>query len=198
MPMELKHLLTFLRSAEAIQLDYMVTGSIAAILYGKPRLTEDMDVVIVLPKEKVRAFAGLFDAKAYYCPPVETIEEELARARGGHFNIIDQATGFKVDLYPAGSDPLARWGLAHRKRIELIADEAVWVAPPEYVIVMKLVYYEEGGSQKHLDDIAGMLAVSAGHIDIPVIEGWVERLGLEECWSEARRGPKLEPTSRHD
>ena len=137
--MELKRLLRFLRLIESLKTDYMVTGSIASILYGKPRLTEDMDVVLVLPANRAAAFSGLFDIKEFYSPPLETIREELARAAGGHFNIVDQSTGYKIDVYPASRDPLCGWGMEHRRRIELIPGEGVWVAPPEYVIVKKLV-----------------------------------------------------------
>ncbi len=45
--------------------------------------------------------------------------------------------------------------------------EAFWIAPPEYVILRKLEYYREGGSQKHLDDIIGILDISPEEVDIP-------------------------------
>ena len=35
------------------------------------------------------------------------------------------------------------------------------VAPPEYVIVRKLQFYHEGGSEKHLRDISAMLRNAA-------------------------------------
>jgi hypothetical protein len=45
--MELKNLLTFIRLLERVPIDYMITGSVAAILYGKPRLTQDMEWKLV-------------------------------------------------------------------------------------------------------------------------------------------------------
>ena len=57
--MDPKRLLVFLRLIEKIPIEYMVTGSIAAILYGKPRLTHDMDVVVVFPRYKVQDFCPL-------------------------------------------------------------------------------------------------------------------------------------------
>lgn len=180
--MDLKNLLTFLRKIETLNLDYIITGSVASILYGKPRLTQDMDVVVVFPVTKVETFIGLFDPADYYCPPDEAIKEALRLGDKGHMNIIDQKTGFKIDIYPAGNDPLIKWGFENKKKIELIANEEVWVAPPEYVILKKLTYYKEGGSQKHLEDIGGMLEVSGEQINVATIEKWASKLNLTDAW----------------
>jgi hypothetical protein len=182
--MDIKNLLHFLRIIETIPIEYMVSGSIASILYGKPRLTQDMDVVVVLPIREIDAFARLFDPEKYYCPPTETMREEVVLGEQGHFNIIDQNTGFKIDIYPAGNDSLIAWGLENKKKISLIEGEDVWVAPPEYVILKKLSYYLEGGSQKHLEDIRGMIEVSGNQIDVSIIEDWSSKLGLMDGWKQ--------------
>ncbi|MFH0798935.1 MAG: hypothetical protein V2A66_01995 [Pseudomonadota bacterium] len=181
--MDLKNLLTFLRKIEALDLDYMITGSVASILYGKPRLTQDMDVVVVFPASKIKGFTKSFDIDDYYCPPDETIQEAIRLGENGHMNVIDQKTGFKIDIYPAGDDDLTKWGFENRKRVELIANETVWVAPPEYVILKKLVYYKEGGSQKHIEDIKGMLDVSGDQINTTFIDRWAKKLSLTMEWA---------------
>lgn len=181
--MDLKNLLTFLRKIEALGIDYMITGSIASILYGKPRLTQDMDVVVIFPVSKVKAFANSFDIDDYYCPPDEAIIEAIRLGADGHMNVIDQRTGFKIDIYPAGTDELTKWGFEKKKRVELIANEEVWVAPSEYVIIKKLTYYKEGGSQKHIDDIKGMLEVSGDQIDISLIKKWTSKMDITDNWS---------------
>jgi hypothetical protein len=55
-------------------------------------------------------------------------------------------------------------------------------APPEYVIVRKLEYYREGGSEKHLRDIRSRLAISGGRLDRPAPREWIQRLGMESAW----------------
>ncbi len=45
-----------------------------------------------------------------------------------------------------------------------------------------MAYYREGGSEKHLRDIVGMLKVSSDQIDRDYIVVWVERMGLEDVW----------------
>lgn len=191
--MDPKQLLSVLRRLEGIGIGYVLTGSIASILYGRPRLTQDMDLVIALPVNRVGAFIDLFPPAEFYCPPEETIREEIGRPERGHFNLIDQATGFKIDLYPAGKNPLVRWAFENKRRVELLAGEAVWLPPPEYVILMKLIFYQEGGSQKHLEDIEGMLAVSGDQIDLKAIEGWVNKLGLAKVWATFSSRPSAAP-----
>lgn len=55
-------------------------------------------------------------------------------------------------------------------------------APPEYVIVRKLEYYREGGSEKHLRDIRSMLAVSGGQLDLTALNEWIGRRALQNEW----------------
>ena len=60
--------------------------------------------------------------------------------------------------------------------------QAVVVAPPEYVIVRKLEFYREGGSEKHLRDIRSMLDTSPDAIDRVELEKQIASRGLEEAW----------------
>ena len=43
-------------------------------------------------------------------------------------------------------------------------------------------FYREGGSDKHLRDIAGTLKISGSKIDRAYITQWAEKLGLAEIW----------------
>lgn len=69
--------------------------------------------------------------------------------------------------------------MERRLRFEL-GESHVWVAPLEYVIVKKLEFFSEGGSEKHLSDIQKML-VSEGEVaDMEWIRARVTERGLEE------------------
>lgn len=63
-----------------------------------------------------------------------------------------------------------------------VEDEPVHVAPPEYVIVRKLEFYREGGSEKHLRDIEAMLRVSGDLIRKDVLQRWILASGPEATW----------------
>lgn len=159
---------------------YMITGSVAAIIYGMPRLTHDVDLIIDVPAEKAEAFAALFPDADFYCPPLEVLSAELKRAVHPHLNLIHHQTGFKADIYPS-RDWLQRWGMERRKRLDWNGSP-ISVAPPEYVVVRKLDYFTEGGSEKHLTDIRNMLAVQGDGMDLDWIRARVEERGLEIGW----------------
>ena len=53
---------------------------------------------------------------------------------------------------------------------------------PEDVIIKKLEYFREGGSEKHVRDILGVLKIQGEKIDRTYITEWTNRLGLSEQW----------------
>jgi len=58
------------------------------------------------------------------------------------------------------------------------------LAPPEYVIVRKLEYFRDGGSDKHLRDIRGMLNISNEQIDRAALDEWIKLQGVEQEWKK--------------
>jgi hypothetical protein len=92
-------------------------------------------------------------------------------------------TGLKADFYPSRQHPYWSWAWEHR-RCDDVDGHPVYFAPPEYVILAKLRFYREGGSNKHLRDIRSMLAVSAESIDRTLIERAVTELALTAEWQK--------------
>jgi hypothetical protein len=165
---------------------YFVTGSVASIIYGEPRLTHDIDLVVELDRKDASRVVGAFPLGEFYCPPIEVIQLEIGRPLHGHFNLIHHQTGFKADVYAMGRDKLHHWAMGNRRKLDL-EGEPIWLAPPEYVIVRKLQYYREGRSEKHLADIAGMITISADQIDFDVLRERIQQYNLAEEWQEAKR-----------
>jgi hypothetical protein len=130
--------LLFVRPLNQLGIRYMVGGSVAAILYGEPRLTLDVDFVVFLRLEDIARLRGAFPSPEFYVPPTEVIAAEIARELTGSFNF------------------------RYIRRMQF-RGEPIVVAPPEYVIVRKLEYFRKGGSEKHLRDIRAMLAAVPPH-----------------------------------
>ncbi len=176
----------YVNGFEALGLTYMLTGSVAATLYGEPRVTHDVDVVLDLSPSMVRRFAAAFPLERFYCPPEEVLLQEALRRQRGHFNLIAHDTGFKADVYLANEDPLHAAALARRRKVD-VDGVGVWVAPPEYVILRKLEFFREGGSEKHLRDIRAMLRISGELLDARWLDGWLHQLGLLREWERVSR-----------
>jgi hypothetical protein len=173
----------FVRPLNGLGIRYMVTGAVASIMYGEPRLTNDIDLVVEIHQDQAETLVRVFPPQEFYCPPAEVIKLEAGRSLRGHFNIIHHETGLKADLYTKGKDELHEWAMANRKKLEL-GGEAIWVAPPEYVIIRKLEYYREGGSEKHMKDIEAMLELSSDQIDFQELEQRIRALSLEKEWNQ--------------
>jgi hypothetical protein len=174
--------LLFVKRFNQLGAPYMVSGSVAATLYGEPRFTNDIDLVVFLSRDHISRLVSLFSSEVFYCPPVEVIRIESSRERRGHVNLIHIPSGYKADLYLSKEDPLHIWGMS-RARVVRVDEEPVHLAPVEYVIVRKLEFYREGGSEKHVRDIRGMLSLSSASIDFPSLLRWIEEYGLREFWN---------------
>lgn len=165
---------------------YLVSGSVAAMLYGEPRVTHDIDFVVFLRAADATRLSAIYPPPQFYVPPAAVIGEEMARERRGHFNIIHTESGLKADFYPAGRDELHGWAFRQARHYQ-IGGNNIALAPPEYVILRKLEYHREGGSEKHLRDIRAMLAVSGDMLNVAALQEWTQKLGLEIEWQQVKR-----------
>ena len=175
----------FIEPLEQHGLRYLVTGSVAAMAYGEPRLTNDIDLILEIKPEDIDSLTQAFPGSHYYLPPLEIIHSERVRSQRGHLNIFHLETMLKADIYLAGSDPLHHWAFQHSQRME-IEGTSVAFAPPEYVILRKLEFFQEGGSEKHLRDIASILIESNLELNTPYLEQEILARGLCESWQRAK------------
>ncbi len=164
----------------------MVSGGVAAILYGEPRLTQDIDVVMALQPSDAMKFARQFPDTAFYCPPVEVIAQEAARDAFGHFNVLHLESDARADVYLVGNDVLAQQGLETKRVVELVGLQ-VPVASPEQVILQKLRFRQRGASERHLRDVRGILRVMADAIDITALADMADAHGLDQQWFDMMR-----------
>jgi hypothetical protein len=174
--------LVFIRPLNHLEIPYMITGSTAAIIYGEPRLTHDIDLVVDLTSKNVELFYNAFNNSEFYVPPKEVLKIEISRAQNGHCNLLHQKTGFKADIYMKGNDRLHVWAFKKRET-EKIEGDQIWLAPLEYVIIRKLMYYKEGKSEKHLQDIRNILRQNQEKVKRSEIETIVNEYNLSESWN---------------
>ena len=174
----------FVAPLEAAGIRYMITGSVASSIYGEPRNTLDIDLVVLIQPDQIPLFPRLFPEDDFYLPPSDVIAIESRREAHGHFNIIHHPTGLKADIYLSRNHSSLPWALAHTRRIQTSTCE-ITVAPPEYVILHKLDFYREAGHQRHLRDIAGM--IEQQELDREFLEHSIVSLGLQPQWQAAQQ-----------
>ena len=166
---------------EALDVPYLVVGSFASIAYGEARFTQDIDIVAALEMRHVAPFLAAFPAPEFYRSE-SAIREAIRDAF--QFNVIHPASGNKIDFILPRSGPWAAARMARRRPVRLLPDKDVMTAAPEDVIIGKLWYYAEGGGDRHLRDIAGILRVTGEGVDRAEVERWAKELGYLEIWRE--------------
>jgi hypothetical protein len=177
--MNQQQLLSYLvETLETLKIPYAIGGSHATMVFGRPRHTLDIDVLVDLSSSGLRSLRAAFPDSDFH-----TAEEgaKAAVARGGTFNIIHPTTGLKIDFFvPADEFERTEIGRAVR-RPKAGGGEATFVAP-EDIIIMKMRYFEMGESDKHLTDSAIVLQSLGDKVDREYIEQWVKYFGLEAIW----------------
>jgi len=172
-----------LASLEAADIPYMLTGSFASSIHGEPRASKDIDIVISPTQEKLIALLEQFPQDQYYA----VVDDALEAFAGGHmFNIIDFASGWRIDFIFLKPRPFSQAEFSRRK-VEDLGDLKLTVATPEDVLIAKLEWAKIGQSERQMEDCASIIRIKGDSLDSDYIQRWVEELGLDEQWAVAKQ-----------
>jgi hypothetical protein len=172
------------QTLETMAIPYALVGSWGSGIFGEPRFTRDIDIVLDLKLALVAQFCAAFPDDEFYLS--EAAVRDAVRTCF-QFNLIHPGSGNKIDFILIRPDSWNIGQLQRRRRIELrLGQEAfdVYVAAPEDLILGKLWYFAEGGGDRHLRDIAGILRVTGDGVNREEVERWATKLGYLEIWQQ--------------
>jgi hypothetical protein len=165
---------------------FMVAGSFASAAHGLPRSTNDLDIVIDPTHEALDSLLEQLPAELYY------VDADVARdalRRRSMFNVIDHATGWKVDFIVRRNRPFSREEFGRRSTVNLLGVE-VLMASAEDTILAKLEWSKaSGGSERQRRDIAGIIATLGESLDRSYLQHWLHELELHAEWALAQQTP---------
>lgn len=164
---------------ERLGIRYAVVGSFASGAWGEPRMTHDIDVVVELDVFDAQLICNAFGADEFY---VSSTAAHEAVQNGRQFKLLHPASGNKIDFMVVGDSARAPAQLERCTLAPLLSDQMIRVASPKDVVLGKLLYYSEGGSEKHLRDISGRIRTQAVAIDYEYLQENAWRLGVNEEW----------------
>jgi hypothetical protein len=153
-----------IEALDRLEISYLVTGSVAAMAYGEPRLTNDIDILAGIDESHVAGLLAAFPPEEFYLGE-EMIREAIHRRL--QFSIIHPSSGLKINIILRKDTPFDE---SRFSRIRPAESYFANFAAPEDIIVMKMKYYLEGGSEKHLRDITGILKISREEVDMAYID----------------------------
>ncbi len=164
---------------ERLGIEYMVSRSMALVLFGRPRMTRDVDIVVNLLESQVDPLCA---ALADFEHDPEEIREAVRSRR--MFNIIHSEKVLKFDFIVRKNEPYRIEEFARRRRIQL-GVHCVWVVSAEDLLLSKLVWGSPSNSEVQLRDAADLIA-STSTLDWPYIERWAKQLGVNAFLDRAR------------
>ncbi len=163
-------------------IDYMLSGSFAAAFYGAARSTQDIDFVIQATAAQLRAFIAALPPSEYYADLDSAL---AAHQRQSMFNVIDQATGWKIDFIIRKSRPFSQEEFRRRKPVTLHS-LALFVTTAEDAVISKLEWAKLAASPRQIEDVAAILRAQGETLDQPYLQKWAAELGLEDEWNKAK------------
>ena len=197
-PRELAPLLTILRHLvawlQAGKVQGVVIGGVAASLWGRPRLTRDVDALVLLEEGRWGEFLAAGAGHGF----LPRRADALAFARETRVLLVRHGeSGIDLDLV-FGSLPFEKEAAIRAKWVDL-GGVAIPLSSPEDLIIMKAVAHRP----RDLEDIAAILAAQPG-LNVRRVRRWLREFSgalempeilndLEALLSQRQKRPKPRP-----
>jgi hypothetical protein len=166
---------------------YALGGSMASSVFGVPRFTHDADITVEVFAGREGEFSNSFGPDYY----LSLVAIQDAVRRRSSFNIINTATGFKIDVFVRQDLPFEQSAMARRIAMTFpdAPEQPVVLYSAEDVVLFKLRWYRLGGetSEQQWKDVLGVLRVQAERLDEGYLDHWASDLGLNDLLGRARQ-----------
>ncbi len=174
--MEIEDLLSKIAGIlKGLEIPYAITGGMAVSVWGRPRYTADIDIVVEIVPKNINMLANALlsvDKDAY-------VSEEAMRdalTMKGEFNFIHAQSGLKVDFWVA-KDNYEKLKIKRAIPKKIGGQEIMFISP-EDLIISKLEWYKMTDSTRQLEDIKSVLKIS--EVDLKYIKNWAEKQDVAE------------------
>jgi hypothetical protein len=171
---------------DELRIPYLIGGSLASSIYGTPRTTADVDVVIAPRSDQLEPLETALRAEFYVSR--EAMEEAFRTRRS--FNAIHLDSVQKIDFFMIGQQPFDVEEFSRRILHTLPGSEGAGIAfkTAEDTVLRKLQWYRAGGerSEQQWRDVLGVLAVQSGRLDEAYMDRWANHLGVSDLLARAR------------
>jgi hypothetical protein len=169
------------------QIAYYITGGASSVMYGEPRTTRDIDLVLAISLSKIDALAIALDQAGFYIAGLD----EVKAGQSQILQVIHQESIARADLIIAGAQPFDLIQFERRQAIEVLEGQILYYASPEDVILNKLKWRSQSVSEKQWRDVLGILKVQGDLLDLVYLQDWASRLGVIEALNMAMEQVKI-------
>jgi hypothetical protein len=155
---------------EQQSIPYLVTGGQAAIIWGEPRFTTDLDILLAIEGAQLSALTETLEAAGFY------VAEPLHHT----INIIHRDRIDNADLIVSQQTPFECSALERRYRVEAPGIPVHYIATAEDVVLAKLLWRRGSRSEKQWRDCLGIVKIQGDRLDLAYLATWADRLSLQD------------------
>jgi hypothetical protein len=166
-----------------VNVPYYITRGVAAITYGEPHTTRDLDVVISVPRQTINSLVVALEVADFYVPGVE----DAVSGRMRTLQITQVTTISRADLVLAEENEYEQLKFQRRRLITLPNGTQVYLALPEDVVVNKLRWGQQSQSEKQWRDVLGVLKIQQDHLNYNYMHQWAAAFDLSEQLDQVTR-----------
>lgn len=167
---------------DQLNVPYVVTGGMAVYIWGRPRFTADIDIVIELRTNDIEILSSaLLEISEFGYIEKDTMREALKNQ--GEFNFIDGSSGIKVDFWVKSDFPELK-----KRVVKEIMGQKVYFISPEDLILSKLRWFKISPSSRHIEDIESILKISDDILDKSYL---FEQAKKQDTWDELNKLLKI-------
>jgi len=172
-----------LTALETHNVEYMLVGSFVSSLYGEPRSTQDIDMIVSIDKKQISNLVKYFPPPKYY---LDEEQIQLAVRHEKMFNLLDTEEGDKIDFYIQKKEPYEIEKMQRKIKKPFLGMEVFFLSP-EDLILSKLVWSKKSGySEKQFHDVKGVIRVQKDNLDYPYLKQKISELKLDEFWERLK------------
>ena len=164
------------RKFDQLNIQYMLTGSLAMSYYSQPRMTRDIDLVVNISQTSIKKMETLFIADYYISidSVIKAIDNEFM------FNLIHTESSIKVDCIVRKKEEYRLTEFERRQKIRL-TDFDIYIVSKEDLIISKLIWFKDSNSELQKKDIKNLLV--SGY-DNDYLQRWILRLNLKKHYED--------------
>ncbi|HQM26726.1 MAG TPA: hypothetical protein PKW97_09440 [Syntrophorhabdus sp.] len=163
-----------------LDIEYMLSGSVAMNFYGQPRMTRHIDIIISIKETQIRRFIDAFKEEFYI--ESEMVLKEVSGK--GMFNVSLNDYIVKVDFI-LRKDTKYDINAFERRRLVNVGDFEICLISPEDLVPNKLLWAREGNSEIQKRDVKNILMIT-DDIDFNYLRDWSKRLSVDSLLEECR------------
>ena len=160
-----------IRALDKSELDYVLIGGVIVSIYGRPRSTMDIDIIIEMNTEKIKNLEENLRKESLLVGENEIINALLD---GSHCSVFDNETILRLDI-KTPTRKLEEEALQNKRNMKVFGEDT-FIQIPEEIIIAKLLY----ASDQDIEDAYSILLRLRDDLDYKLMQRLAEREGVSE------------------